>query len=344
MHPGRPGARGHGDGRAVRILELVYRRLIAPPLPTRCGPGRSALRKSLPCFQLISLAAILVGAWGAETPPVSPSTNPLVIPFEFRRGHVMIPVRVNETNSKPFMLDTGYGMTMLEPGLAEALQLQRRGQITIVGIAGEAPAAVYEGPRLDLGGVAWTPRRVAAFPSEPGGRRRTGILGSGFFRRFVVEIDQRTKRVTLHEPASFQYSGSGEILPLRFRRDTPIVSASLAAAGGKAITGEFELDTGCDSCLCLARAFTDQHGLAPAEGEGRGGGRSGVGGGAGSRVGRLESLHFGRLRIERPEANFFQQGSPAGEGLAGHIGIEALRNFRAIIDYSRSRLILESKP
>jgi hypothetical protein len=69
-----------------------------------------------------------------------------------------------------------------------------------------------------------------------------------------------------------------------------------------------------------------------------------VGGGAGSRIGRLESLQFGRLRVERPEANFFQQGSPAAEGLAGHIGIEALRNFRAIIDYSRRRLILESKP
>lgn len=297
-----------------------------------------------PVLAPIILAALVTCVTGAETPPTATSTNPLVIPFEFRRGHVMIPVRVNDTNSRPFMLDTGYGMTMLEPGLAESLQLRRTGQITIVGIAGEAPAGVYEGPRLDLGGVNWTPRRVAAFPVDSGGRRRNGILGAGFFRRFVVEIDQRTKRVTLHEPGSFEYSGDGEILALRFRRDTPIVSASLGAAGGKTIAGEFELDTGCDSCLCLARDFTDQHGLAPAPGEGRGSGRSGVGGGAGSRIGRLESLQFGRLRVERPEANFFQQGSPAAEGLAGHIGIEALRNFRAIFDYSRRRLILESKP
>jgi len=293
---------------------------------------------------LIALATLVPAAWGAESTATSLSTNSLVIPFEFRRGHVMIPVRVNETNSKPFMLDTGYGMTMLEPGLAESLQLQRRGQITIVGIAGEAPAATYEGLRLDFGGVNWTPRRVAAFPANESGRRRSGILGSGFFRRFVVEIDQRAKRVTLREPASFEYSGNGEILAMRFRRDTPIINASLGAAGGKLIAGEFELDTGCDSCLCLARDFTDQHGLAPAPGEGRGGGRSGVGGGAGSRIGRLESLHFGRLRVERPEANFFQQGSPAGEGLAGHIGIEALRDFKAILDYSRKRLILEPKP
>src|SRR5262245_49519218 len=128
---------------------------------------------------LAVLAPLLTYACGAEPPPASPSTNPLVIPFEFRRGHVMISVRVNDTEPRMFMVDTGYGMTMLEPGLAESLQLKRTGQITIVGIAGEAPAGVYEGPRLDLGGASWTPRRVAAFPVEPGGRRRTGIIGAG---------------------------------------------------------------------------------------------------------------------------------------------------------------------
>jgi predicted aspartyl protease len=305
--------------------------------------GMTARQHRGPFLVLAVFAALVTGACGAEPPASSPSTNPLVIPFEFRRGHVMIPVHVEGTNSRLFMLDTGYGTTMLEPGLAEALQLRRTGQITIVGIAGEAPAGVYEGARLDFGGVSWTPRRVAAFPMNESGRRRNGILGSGFFRRFVVEIDQRTKRVSLHEPGSFEYAGSGEILALRFRRDTPIVSASLGAAGGKLVAGEFELDTGCDSCLCLARDFTEKHGLAPPPGEGRGGGRSGVGGGAGSRTGRLESLHLGRLRVERPEANFFQQGSPAAEGMAGHIGIEAFRDFKIILDYSRRRLILEPK-
>ena len=40
---------------------------------------------------LCVLAALVTGAWGAEPPPAAPSTNPLVIPFEFRRGHVKGP-------------------------------------------------------------------------------------------------------------------------------------------------------------------------------------------------------------------------------------------------------------
>src|SRR5439155_23790249 len=115
----------------------------------------------------------------------------------------------------------------------DALQLRRAGQVTIVGIAGEEPASVFDGPRIDFGDLFWTSRRVAAFPTaEAGrGRRREGILGSGFFRRFVVVIDQRAQTVALHEPDTFKYSGEGEILPLRFKRggSTPILAASLNA-------------------------------------------------------------------------------------------------------------------
>ena len=62
-------------------------------------------------------------------------------------------------------------------------------------------------------GLTWTSRRVGSFPRpEPGSDRnrwREGILGSGFFRRFVVQIDQRAKTVSLQNPETFTYSGDG---------------------------------------------------------------------------------------------------------------------------------------
>ena len=256
----------------------------------------------------------------------------------------MIPVRVAGTNAQSFILDTGYSMTMLPPGLGEALQLRRAGRVTIVGIAGEEEAGVFEGPRFefDLGGLTWNPRRVGSFPSsERGrGRHREGILGSGFFRRFVVEINQRAQTITLREPESFRYSGRSEALPIRFKRggSTPIVAASL----DDKIQGEFEIDTGCDSCLCLAHDFSEKHRLVPADSQSSR--RSGVGGGTRTRAGRLQSLSLGRARVDRPPADFFIEGSPAGAGLAGHIGLEAFREFNLILDYSRQQLILEPLP
>ena len=47
------------------------------------------------------------------------------------------------------------------------------------------------------------------------------------------------------------------------------------------------------------------------------------------------------MKIERPDTDFFLDGSPVDGEAAGHIGIGVLREFRMIFDYSRRRMILE---
>ena len=309
---------------------------------------RTVLRQFSTLFLLFAHAASCAVSAADLTNRSSQATGAVVIPFQYRRGHVLIPAGVAGTNSQPFILDTGYSMTMLPAGLGDTLQLRHNGHVTIVGIAGEEQASVFEGPLMNFTGLTWTSRRVGGFPRpEPGSNRnrwREGILGSGFFRRFVVQIDQRAKTVSLENPESFSYSGDGGILPLRFKRgsNTPIVSASLNAASGHEVKGDFEVDTGCDSSLCLASDFSEKNHLVPPDS--RSSSRSGVGGGTRTRASRLDSLDLGPMRIERPSAEFFVEGSPAAEGLAGHIGLEAFRDFNAIFDYSRQRLILERLP
>ena len=287
-------------------------------------------------------------AMGADAPPdralPSSNHNPVVVSFELRQGHIMAPVRVNNSEPLSFMLDTGYSMTMIHPDLADKTSLRRTGRrITIVGIAGEEEAHLYEGAVLDLGGASYAPRRVAALPSETGRRRRRdGILGSGFFRRYVVEIDSRAKTLKLHEPKDFQYGGQGEIIPLKFRRDTPIIEASIGTPKEPAIAGQFEIDIGCDGALCLGADFVETHKLTEASGETRNRIRQGVGGDASIRHGQVLRLQLGQFAIDKPAANFFQEGSPVDRDLAGHIGWEALQQFRVIFDYSRRQMILES--
>jgi predicted aspartyl protease len=278
---------------------------------------------------------------------VTQQTNlPVSIPFEFVRGRVSLDARVNGSKPLSFMLDTGYAVTTIHPDLLEPLGLKRVGRLTIVGIAGEEEAGTYEGAVFDIGGLKYTPRRVASVPSEAQGRgrRRDGILGAGFFRRFVVEIDCRARIVRLHEPASFNYAGQGENIPLRLRRDTPVVEAAIVLSDGRVVQGGFELDTGCDDYLCLGRDFVEQNRLGSGAGELREGEKQGVGGDVRIRHGRLPQLQLGRLTIDKPSANFFLEGSPVDRGLAGHIGMAALRRFKVIFDYSRQRMILEAGP
>jgi len=130
------------------------------------------------------------------------------------------------------------------------------------------------------------------------------------------------------------------VLPITFRRDTPIVDASIVLTNGEAVAAKFELDTGCDGDMCLASDFVKAHKLADADG-GRRSHRSGVGGGRGIISGTVPEVRLGRLSVMKPSASFFLEGSPAEPGMAGHIGWDLLRRFKVTVDYEHKRLILE---
>jgi hypothetical protein len=265
------------------------------------------------------------------------------LPIRLAPYRVMVPVSLNGSNALSFMLDTGFSMTMIHPTLAEPLKLRRAGEVTVIGIAGEERTPTYEGAVLNLGGVQFAPRRVGSLGSDGNRRRRRdGILGSGLFRNYVVEIDFVRQQLKLYAPTNFSYAGQGEVVALRFRRGgtTPIVDATVHSTNDASIRGEFEIDTGCDSGLCLGHDFVKTHRLldkaTTSESE-----KFGVGGGTETRSGHLPRLQLGAAKIDRPQTDFFLEGSPVDPGLAGHIGITALNRFKVIFDYSRRRMILE---
>ncbi|MEW6160820.1 MAG: retropepsin-like aspartic protease [Verrucomicrobiota bacterium] len=269
---------------------------------------------------------------------------PDVVPFEFKRGRIMVPVRVNDSEPLSFLLDTGYTLMMINPEHARALELKRVGHITVAGIAGEEKADLFQGTQLKLGNVTFTPRRLAALPSDERNRKRDGVLGHGLFKQFVVEIDFKKSQLKLHDPQAFKYAGTGERLPLSFNHTTtPLIDARLVRQDGREIKGRFELDTGCTGTMCIGHDFVEANELLEPEQKTRDSSRGGVGGGVSTRVGRLKELRFGSKTVAHPEANFFLEGSPVDHGLAGHIGIQALRRFRVFLDYSRKEMILEPR-
>ena len=287
----------------------------------------------------------LVLSWSLVTPgfsQTSSSSSYEELLIRIPHGDLLLDVRVNGSEPLAFKLDTGFGITTIHPGLVDRLQLKRNGRLTIEGIAGDEVAPTYGGAVFELGNAKYEPRRVAALPSEARrrGRHRDGILGAGFFRRFVVEVDPAKKRIRLYEPENFNYSGKGQVLPLEFKRDTPIIEASISPLTGQPITNRFEIDTGCDDDVCLGHEFVASNHLLDST-NGPVGVKRGVGGTAEIQHGKLAELRLGELVVKNPSANFFREGSPAAPGQAGHVGFGALQRFKIIFDYSRRRMILE---
>jgi hypothetical protein len=260
-----------------------------------------------------------------------------------RHGDLLVQTRINGSEPLEFKLDTGFGVSVINPKRAEALHLEHTGHMGIIGIAGEEQADTYKGAVFDFAGKTYEARRIAALPSETRRRWRTrdGILGAGFFRRFVVELDLPGKQMTLREPEKFVYTGKGQVIPIYFKSDTPIIDAEIVPPGKAAIKGNFEIDTGCDDCVCVGHEFVTANHLLEGTDEAANDSRRGIGGSADIRTGKLVELRMGPVTVKQPSANFFLDGSPAGEGQAGHIGLGALERYRVIFDYSRKRMILE---
>lgn len=270
------------------------------------------------------------------------AADPAEVPIKIHRGRVVIPARINGTNQSSFLLDSGCTITTLHPDLVDELGLTASGDVRINGIAGEERGSTYRGLVFEIGTLSYTPSRVASIPSErnQSRRRSDGVLGSGFLRRFVVEIEPKSKLLRLHSPTNFNYKGRGEILTFTFKKEVPVVKATILLPGKDPIEGEFEIDTGCDSGLCLGNSFVKRTALLDSS-KTEADKKFGIGGSVSTRSGSLPLVRLGKLDIKDAQTDFFLDGSPVDEPLAGHIGMGVLKNYKVIFDYSRKQLILE---
>ena len=184
------------------------------------------------------------------------------IPIKLHHHRIILDAKVNDSGPYKFLLDTGCTIPTIHPKLVDELKLKASGRVRINGIAGIERAPTYPDVTFQLGNANYKPRRVASIPSERDhSRKRDGVIGSGFFETFVVEIRPRDKLVKLHTPPNFIYSGKGEVVLFRMREEIPVVEGSIELKDGTMLTGEFELDTGCDSGICLGEHFVKENSL-----------------------------------------------------------------------------------
>src|SRR5215468_3900459 len=155
-------------------------------------------RFTAPCFVGLVSCITAISASAQTNQPIALAE----VPLKTRNGDLLVETRINGSEQLLFKLDTGFGITTIHPNRVESLNLERVGHMTIIGIAGEEQADTYAKAVFDFGGATYTPRRIASLPSEARRRwrKRDGILGEGFFRRFVVEIDMAKQHLRLFEP------------------------------------------------------------------------------------------------------------------------------------------------
>lgn len=271
------------------------------------------------------------------------TNDPITIPAKLNHGRIILTARIADSKALTFLLDSACTIPTLHPELVDDLKLTPSGRVRINGIAGEERAPTFTGVVFDFGGATYSPRRVASVPSERNERRRRdGVLDAGFFRRFVIELVPDSGSLRLYASTNFDYTGAGTIVPFRFHEEIPVVKGALVTGDKDVIEAEFEIDTGCDSGLCLGENFIKKYDLLEKI-EGRSSEKFGVGGSVETRMGHVPALRIGDAEIKNVQTDFFLKGSPVDDPMAGHIGMGVLGKRKVIFDYARKRLIIEER-
>jgi hypothetical protein len=318
-----------------------------------CYPRTPVIWPSKRCWWLAATILLIVGGDAVLAADEETGDRPGCIhelSYDPFAGLILVSVTIAESSPLDFILDSGATQSAItDPHLATALALEMREAGLARGMGSGATRVLIaehasirgDGQEIlssplvvhDIGG------RLAAMA----GRDIDGFLGADLFERYVVEIDPEGRRLLLHDPATFVYSGGGEILPLEVVDRRPVVEGRVVVeAGKKPVPVRLVVDTGSSRYLTLITRSRRQL-KSPAEHTL--GASVGVVGETLVVVAPVDRLELGSLLIQRVETAWMEPFRiPAVRNipkLNGIVGNPLLSRYHVFFDYHHGRLILE---
>jgi aspartyl protease/PDZ domain-containing protein len=269
------------------------------------------------------------------------------IPFELANDLIVLKVRVNSSRSLHFLFDTGAGVSVIDPQSAKALGLRAKGKLNLDATGGSVQSGLVGPVSLSLAGVTVFKQTLATIDLDVAaplfGYQIDGVIGHDFINNFVVEIDYASGLMNLYETGSYKYSGAGESIPIEVVEKTPFVRGRIGLNGREPIEGKFEVDTGGTGILNLNTPFVNRHKMLETLTTHTQNKLGGAGGAAEAVKAHVPAVELGSLVVRNPLVVFAQgtEGSEGSKEYDGSLNDGFFSQFKTILDYSRSRIILE---
>lgn len=267
-------------------------------------------------FTYILLAAGLTSvAWGSER-------------IEMRRGLIWVNAVsqvAGQNHSLNLIVDTGAEETVLDLQTARQMGLEPRSAESIRGVGGISTAYRSETGNVQCAGVSLRQSFLLvdlSAASRQAGRHIDGLLGADFFRGRVVQIDYRSRQLTVSP--SYSTAGS-QVLPISRNYGAFCVPVTVDGC----TLSKVRVDTGCVSAL---------HWSHPGAGTASVRAGSSIGFSGNARRDDRNAVTLGALVLERVKTAYHAQRIFPGED--GLLGNGLLEQFRVTIDLRRNQLVL----
>lgn len=278
-----------------------------------------------------------------------------VIPFEFRSNLIIVSVRVNESDTLRFIVDTGVSYTIITniKRVSHPLRpIVRQIKIDGVGEGNSVTASVTIGNTIRLNGLQANHHTLVYLNedlmhlSDNAGVPIDGVLGYELFASLVVTIDFQRQEITCTRPQSYRYRcRKGERYPLFITNRKAYTNVLSVFDGTAFVPLQVVLDTGAGQALLLDRFQQTVSLLEPNKVVQVELGR-GLSGFVTGELGRLARVRLGQSELSNvlasfPDSSTYNRkiaGLPARQG---SIGCELLRRFRVTFNYPERYFVLK---
>ena len=276
------------------------------------------------------------------------------IPFEFQANLVIVPVKVNNSDTLRFILDTGVSSILItDPQIAKLQRMKfvRNVKISGAGQGTDIEAGIVLDNTITMGDMIGYRQNLVVLKedilklSEFVGSPIHGIIGYEIFNRFTVTIDFSTNELILENPEHYKYKPSkGERFPITIEENKPYLSTIELINDKQNLPLKVILDTGAGHAISLdankSNGIPMPKKVVKAQ---LGRGLSGIINGS---LGRISKLRLGKFEMKNLVASFPDSSSYRTKGMElierqGNIGCEFLRRFKVTFNYRDQYIVLK---
>ncbi|HUR31680.1 MAG TPA: hypothetical protein VMZ69_09615 [Saprospiraceae bacterium] len=276
----------------------------------------------------------------------------VTIPFNYVNNFIILDVKIFGSLPIHLIFDTGSEHVIIfKRQYTDLLQVPYDRRIPIMGsdLSRQIYALVTRNSVLEVNGLPAIPYDLLILEEdyfnleELIGTSIDGLIGGGFFKNLIIQIDYRNLRMTLHDPNYFETPEGYTILPIKIKINKPYVDGLASLQDGSVVQVDLLVDTGAGVPLLL---HTNSHpSLKLPEHIIRGKLGMGLGGYLEGYIGRINKLQVGNIEFpgivtsfQDIKEEFLVNKDRFRNGILGN---QLLSRFSVFFDYNRSQLIVK---
>lgn len=282
----------------------------------------------------------------AATAAPAPAPGGMVVPMSRAGSLEIVQVRINGSEPKNFVFDTGMEVTLIDASLAAALNLPVEAAEETQVAGGKIKIGMAQGVVLAMGPVTSKPLTIMSAPlgglASVIGQPVDGIIGHDFIEQFSVHVDAQQDQLVFWSPDKFAAPKGYTSVPVQILNAEVFLPVGLVTLDGRKVTGSFKIDTASTDAMGMNKNFVEDNKIVapgqvklPMPGVALGGETQGA-------ILRLGAINLAGAVFENPLVSYTidakgTENRPNG----GTIGQGLLTAFDVYLDYPNSRIFLK---